>query len=153
MMPAAEAFARRRTGCSAGTPLLSTRACTVQVKVAPAASESCGVRTDEHGRRSAAELRLEAGAVGQRGGDDGPRAVDRGDVHGGAAVAGGRDRAGGQPAGQRGRAAGDGVDDGDAAGGARSEPRAVTVKGIGTPMGTVFMGAVSRVSASPVPES
>ena len=74
------------------------------MKVAPAASESCGVSAESDGRRSAGELRLKAGAVGERGGDDGPRAVDRRDVHGGAAVAGGHDGANGQAAGERGRA-------------------------------------------------
>src|ERR1019366_7477864 len=34
-----------------------------------------------------------------------------------------------------------------------SAPRAVTVNGVGTPMGTVFMGAVTRVNVSLEPES
>ena len=37
--------------------------------------------------------------------------------------------------------------------GARSGPRAVTVNGMGTPIGTVLAGAVLRVSESPVAES
>ena len=37
--------------------------------------------------------------------------------------------------------------------GVRSGPSAVTVKGMGVAMGTVLEGAVTRVSASPVPES
>jgi len=51
------------------------------------------------------------------------------------------------------RAAGHGVDHGNAPAGVRSEPSAVTEKGSGSPMGTVFDGAVLIVSASPVPES
>ena len=37
--------------------------------------------------------------------------------------------------------------------GVSAGPRAVTEKGIGTPIGTVLEGAVLRVSESPVPES
>jgi hypothetical protein len=37
--------------------------------------------------------------------------------------------------------------------GVRFGPRAVTVKGIGTPIGTVLAGAVFKVRESPVPES
>ena len=85
---------------AAGLPLESASAWTVQVKVAPAASESCGVSEESTGGVPPANCawRLEP-LVSEAVTMD--KAESRGgDVHGGAAVAGGSDGADGQAAGR-----------------------------------------------------
>ena len=74
-----------------------------------------GSERGQHWRRSAAKLRLEAGAVGQRSGDNRPGSVRRRDIHGCAPIASGRHCAGGFAATQRRCSAGHGVDNRDAA--------------------------------------
>src|SRR5271165_1449040 len=49
VMPLPDRVCQATDWLATGTPFESTRAWTVQVKVAPAASESCGVRTDSVG--------------------------------------------------------------------------------------------------------